>query len=346
VGLNPAWVDSTIAFARANESDAPRDLLEEHNRSTFGREPLPEPLGEFRPRGDLTGIIVRHGYLVAEWGEPDRVDLTFSTTKSYLSSTAGLAWDRKLIPDLHAKVRDLVKSGDFDSEHNARISWDHLLRQTSDWEGTLWDKPDWSDRPPANVPLEEYKKRPRNQPGTVYKYNDVRVNALALALLHVWKRPLPEVLKEYLMDPIGASDTWEWHGYRNSTVTIDGKPMVSVAGGAHWGGGLWISARDHARFGLLTLNRGRWGNRRILSEAWIAQALTPTVPEPTYGFMNYFLNTDRKRWPSAPESTFCHLGNGTNAVCVLPDYDLVVVLRWIRSNAVDGALKRIIQAAR
>lgn len=346
VGLDAAWVDSTIAFAKANETDAPRDLLEEHNRSSFGREPLPEPLGEFKPRGDMTGIIVRRGYLVAEWGEPDRVDLTFSTTKSYLSSTAGLAWDRKLIPDLHAKVRDLVKSGEFDSEHNSKITWDDMLRQTSDWEGTLWDKPDWSDRPPANLPLEDYKKRPRNEPGTVYKYNDVRVNALALALLHVWKRPLPEVLKQYLMDPIGASSTWEWHGYRNSTVTIDGKPMVSVAGGAHWGGGLWISARDHARFGLLTLNRGRWGNRQILSEAWIAQALTPTRPQPTYGFMNYFLNTGKQQWPSAPESTFCHLGNGTNAVCVLPDYDMVVVLRWIRSTAVDGALKRAIAAVR
>ena len=82
------------------------------------------------------------------------------------------------------------------------------------------------------------------------------------------------------------------------------------------------------------------------AEAWIAQALTPTTPQPTYGFMNYFLNTGKRQWPSAPESTFCHLGNGTNAVCVLPDYDMVVVLRWIRPNAVDGALKRVIQAVR
>jgi CubicO group peptidase (beta-lactamase class C family) len=86
---------------------------------------------------------------VAEWGEPDRVDLTFSVTKSFLSSTVGLAWDRKMIPDLNAKVTDYVKKGEFDSEHNAKITWDHLLRQTSDWEGTLWGKPDWSDRPPA-----------------------------------------------------------------------------------------------------------------------------------------------------------------------------------------------------
>ena len=344
-GLNPALVDSAVAFAKASESPGPRDLEAAHFQSVFGREPMPEPLGAFRPRGDLTGIIVRHGYLVAEWGEPDRVDLTFSVTKSFVSSVAGLAWDRKLIPDLHAPAGERVTIPELTSPHNAKITWDHLLRQTSDWEGTLWDKPDWADRPPADVPLEEYRQRPRSEPGTAWKYNDVRVNLLAYALLQVWRRPLPEVLREFLMDPIGASGTWEWHGYRNSWVELDGKQVQSVSSGAHWGGGMWISARDMARFGLLTLRRGQWGERRVLPEAWIAQALTPTGPQPTYGFMNYYLNTGKRQWPSAPESTFCHLGSGTNAICVLPDYDLVVVLRWIQRNAVDGVLKRLIEAA-
>jgi len=50
-------------------------------------------------------------------------------------------------------------------------------------------------------------------PGTTYEYNDVRVNALALAALNVWRKPLPQVLKENLMDEIGASNTWRWYGY-------------------------------------------------------------------------------------------------------------------------------------
>lgn len=348
VGMNAVLVDSAIAFAKAAESNAPRDLEAAHWASSFGREPLPEPLGAFKTRGDLTGVVVRHGYLVVEWGEPDRVDLTFSVTKSFLSTTAGLAWDRKLIPDLNAKVKDFVRTGEWNTEHNAKITWDHMLRQTSDWEGTLWSKPDWSDRPPQNQPIEEYQKRVHHEPGTSYKYNDVRVNALAYALLQVWKRPLPDVLREYVMDPIGASNTWEWHGYRNSTVEIDGKPMVSVGGGAHWGGGMWISAHDQARFGLLTLRRGKWKDKQIVSEAWITQALTPTPAQPSYGFMNYFLNTasaeGRRPRPNATPNTFCHLGNGTNAVCVVPEYDMVVVLRWINGNAVDGVLKRLIES--
>jgi CubicO group peptidase (beta-lactamase class C family) len=350
VAMDAELVDSAIAFAKSMESDAPRDLLAAHWAGPFAREPLPDPIGPFKSRGEMTGIILRHGYLVAEWGEPERVDLTFSVTKSFLSSTVGLAWDRKLIPDLHARVKDYVKTGEFDSEHNAKITWEHLLRQTSDWEGTLWGKPDWADRPPADLTIGQYKKRIHAEPGTTYKYNDVRVNLLAYAALMVWRRPLPEVLKHYLMDPIGASNTWVWHGYDNAWVRVGGKRMQSVSGGAHWGGGMWISARDLARFGLLTLRRGKWKSRQILSEAWIAQALTPTKPQPTYGFMNYFLNSPdangQRPWPGATPNTFCHLGNGTNAVCAIPEYDLVVVARWIRDDALDGFLQRVIAASK
>jgi CubicO group peptidase (beta-lactamase class C family) len=172
----------------------------------------------------------------------------------------------------------------------------------------------------------------------------VRVNVLALAALSVWRRPLPEVLREHVMDPIGASPTWRWYGYDNSWVVLDGRAVQSVSGGGHWGGGMFISARDQARFGYLTLRRGRWRDRQILSEAWVKRALTPTPAQPTYGFMNWFLNTDRKQWPSAPATAFAHLGNGTNIVYVDPDHDLVAVVRWIENGAVDGFLQRLLAA--
>ena len=134
----------------------------------------------------------------------------------------------------------------------------------------------------------------------VYQYNDVRTNALALAALNVWRRPLPQVLKENVMDPIGASNTWRWFGYENSWIVLDGAHVQSVTGGGHWGGGMFINAYDLARFGYLTLNRGRWKERQLLSEQWIDWALTPTPAEPTYGFMNWYNNKGRKFLPSAP----------------------------------------------
>src|SRR5207237_3203123 len=230
----------------------------------------------------------------------------------------------------------------FDTEHNRKIAWDHMLRQTSDWEGTLWGKPDWADRP-GDDPA-DWTTRARNKSGTVYKYNDTRVNALALAALNVWRRPLPQVLKETIMDPIGASNTWRWFGYDNSWVVLDGEIVQSVAGGGHWGGGMFIHAYDMARFGYLTLRRGKWKDRQLLSDQWVTRALTPTPAEPGYGFMNWYNNRDRKLLPSAPASAFAHLGNGTNMIYVDPENELVAVVRWIDRKALDEFVKRLLAA--
>jgi CubicO group peptidase (beta-lactamase class C family) len=364
VGMDSARLAAAVAFAIARESAAPRDLEQAHYR-TFGREPFGQAVGPFATRGDPTGIVLRHGYVVAEWGDVRRVDMTFSVTKSFLSTVVGVAVDQGLIPDLdrpvhelagapiavvgqEARARSAERFGEatllqpFASAHNRTVTWDHLLRQTSDWEGTLWGKPDWADRPDRDPA--QWLGRTRRAPGSSYEYNDVRVNALALAALQVWRRPLPQVLREAIMDPIGASPTWRWYGYDDSWVLLDGLAVQSVSGGGHWGGGMFISARDMARFGLLTLRRGRWGNRQLLSERWMAHALTPTPVQPDYGVMNWFLNTDRKLLPSAPASTFMHLGNGTNAIIVDPENDLVVVARWIQRDALDGLMQQVIGA--
>ena len=300
VGLDPALVKEAIDFAIANETKAPRDLALNHMFTEGRREPFDDAVGPFKERGPQTGVILRHGYLVAEWGEPLRVDMTFSVTKSFVSTVVGLAYDRGLIRDLNERVKDYVPTEHFASAHNSRITWDHLLRQTSDWEGTLWGKPDWADRPPPEGDWQTWMTRKRNEPGSSWKYNDVRVNLLAFAALQVWRRPLPQVLRELVMDPIGASNTWRWLGYDNSWGNVDGVMVQSVSGGGHWGGGMQISAHDQARFGLLTLRRGRWKDQQILSEKWISLATMPTSANTGYGFMNYYLNTDKKMLPSAP----------------------------------------------
>lgn len=358
--FDAAKLKEAIDFAVANEAKASRDM-ELSQSQTFGREPFGEIIGVTKPRGDMTGIIVKNGYIVAEWGEPDRVDMTHSVTKSFLSTVVGLAFDRKLIKDLNApvykemapvlafnpmqKFDDADKFGKskfltlFETEHNRKINWDNLLRQTSDWEGTLWGKPDWADRPDRDT--NNWLNRPRKEPGTAYEYNDVRVNLLALAALNVWRKPLPQVLKENVMDEIGASNTWRWHGYENSFVVLDGQIIHSVSGGGHWGGGMFISARDMARFGLLTARNGKWRDKQILSPEFLKRARTPTSVQPTYGFMNFFLNTDKKLYPSAPANAFAHIGNGTNMIYVDTENDLVIVARWIENGKIDEFLGKI-----
>jgi len=362
-GLDGARLKDAVDFAIASESKLPRDLSVAHYM-TFGREPFGVAVGPFRERGAPTGVILRHGYIVAEWGEPARVDMAFSVTKSFLSSVVGVAFDRGMIASLDDPVARYVppvlpyalpgasEKSDrlghtellqpFETPHNRTITWDHMLRQTSDWEGTLWGKPDWADRPSEQ--RDEWLTRKRNAPGTAYKYNDVRVNALALAALNVWRRPLPQVLRETIMDPIGASNRWLWLGYENSWVVMDGVAVQSVSGGGHWGGGMFIDAYDMARFGYLTLREGRWKDRQVLSREWVRRALTPTPVQRTYGFMNWYLNQDRQLFPSAPARAFAHIGNGTNVIYVDPEHDVVAVVRWIEYRSVDEFIKRLTAA--
>jgi CubicO group peptidase (beta-lactamase class C family) len=364
-GIDGTRLQAAIGHAIAAEMKNPRDLALNHYQ-TFGREPFGYAIGPIKERGDQTGLIVHKGYVVAEWGEPTRVDMTHSITKSMLSTVVGLAHDRGLIRSIDDTVREYVppiqlynpisianksdRMGGsdllylFETPHNRTITWNHMLRQVSDWEGTLWGKPDWADRPSENAG--EWGTRPRNKPGTVYQYNDVRTNALALSALNVWRRPLPQVLKENVLDPIGGSNTWRWFGYENSWIVLDGLAVQSVTGGGHWGGGMFINAYDMARFGYLTLNRGRWKERQLISDRWIDWALTPTPAEPNYGFMNFYVNKDRTFMPSAPANAFGHQGNGTNFVYVDPENDLVAVLRWIDRPQIDGFVKRLLEAVR
>lgn len=366
VGMDAELLEEARQIHLDNQNMAPRDLALAHQRG-FAREPFGEQVGAFKVRGEPTAVVVRNGYIVAEWGEPHRVDNTFSVTKSFLSSTVGLAFDRGLIPDIHAPVAELMgpveverpecvapraPEGDFPTvaapfepfsgEHASRITWDDLLRQTSDWEGMLWCKPDWADRPSQDA--DTWTTRDRHEPGTVYEYNDVRVNLLALAALNVWREPLPQVLRTQLMDPIGASPTWRWTGYENSWIYLDGIRVQSMSGGAHWGGGMFIHARDMARFGLLQLRGGRWNGEQLLSEEWLEMARTPGSANPRYGFMNYFLNTDGEDLASAPETAHRHVGAGNNIVYVDPEHDLVVVVRWIQGGGLDDFIGAVIRA--
>ena len=153
-GIDAAKLKEAVDFAIKAESHAPRDLVLNHYQ-TFGREPFGYAIGPIQERGDPTGVVVYHGYIVAEWGEPKRVDMTHSVSKSFLSSVIGVAYDRGMIRSLDDPVGDYVgpivpwrpAAGDksdrmgasdeirlFDTPHNKLITWDHMLRQTSNWE--------------------------------------------------------------------------------------------------------------------------------------------------------------------------------------------------------------------
>lgn len=347
-GFDPDRLAAAMAFAQANGSAMDRDIARALEGGHFC-EPMPdgEIIGPVRPRGDPSGMILRGGRIAAQWGPVREPDMTFSVTKSYLAIVAGLAVADGLIV-VDAPCRETVEDL-FDAPQNRTITWRHLLQQTSEWEGTLWGKADRIDRnrdldAAPGTPSLKGTHRDLRTPGTFWEYNDIRVNVLALALMRVLRRPLPEVLRKRIMDPIGAGPDWEWHGYANSWEEIDGRRMQSVSGGAHWGGGLFIPTTDHARVGLMMLNRGHWpGAGQLLPEDWIGACLEPCPLRPGYGFL-WWLNRAGETAPSAPAGSFFAIGVGRNAIWVDPDLDLVAVVRWIDKAAFDEFCARVVAA--
>jgi CubicO group peptidase (beta-lactamase class C family) len=87
--------------------------LEDFIKATLTQEPHGEIIGPTKERGEMTGIVVKGGYIIAEWGEIDRVDMTFSVTKTYLSTTVGLAFDRGMIRDVNDRAGDYLPTDHF-----------------------------------------------------------------------------------------------------------------------------------------------------------------------------------------------------------------------------------------
>lgn len=332
-GIDSIAMGRAIQFAIENENSAPHDLRQ-YILKAFDFEPFHEIKGPTKRRGGPAGLMLKGGYIIAKWGDIERVDMTFSVTKSFLSTVAGLAIDDGLIESVNDPVRQYVWEGYFDSDHNSKITWHHLLTQSSDWSGELFGMEDWSDRPPIEGGIDDWRSRELFEPGTQYKYNDVRINLLSYSLLNIWRKPLPQVIKERVMNPIGASSTWRWYGYEDSWVTLDGLKMQSVSGGGHSGGGLFISTEDLARFGLLFLRMGKWNDQQLISERWIESVQQPSETNASYGYL-WWLNKGPEKWDSpAASSIYYAAGAGGNFVVVDQENDLVVVVRWLDSDKI------------
>ena len=339
--MSKQWLDSAVSIALRSENSVERDLSIA-NLKSYQREPDYKILGPMKKRGGPAGLIVKNGYIVAQWGDIDRVDMTFSVTKSYLSTVAGLAVDQGLIKDVNDKVGQYVWDGTYDGVHNAKITWDHLLNQSSDWSGTLFGQYDWADRPPMEGGLDDWRQRKLLEPGTVFEYNDVRVNLLAYSLLQVFRKPLPVILKEKIQDPIGASTTWRWYGYDNSFVNVDGVMTQSVSGGGHFGGGLFINARDQARFGLLFLRKGKWKEKQLISEKWVNAVHQPSAPNKAYGYL-WWINSDNAI-TGAPKDLYYANGFGGNYIVIDNANDLVIVTRWMDGKKLGDVVNMAIKS--
>jgi CubicO group peptidase (beta-lactamase class C family) len=347
---NPA-LEQAVQFAKDHESTWDRDCTS-GNWGVHHGDPAPynKLYGPVHSRGPNSGTILLRGKTLTSWGEPQRADLTFSVAKTYLALLAGVAFDRGLIKDVNEPIGKKLKGIGFDEGNNALVTWEQMLQQTSEWEGTLFGLPDQVDRyravtfakAPDGV---KGDARPLQPAGTYWEYNDVRINQLSLALLHLFQRPLPEVFREAITRPVGATENWNWVGYDDAWVDVAGKRVQSVPGGTHWGGGMSISSEDQALIGQMMLDQGMANGKRVLSAEWIKRMQVPCKLAPFYGYL-VWLNDQKKVFPSVPASSYFAVGAGSSFTWIEPGMGMVVIIRWLNSAHADAVFGKIYQAVK
>lgn len=346
-------VSEALEEIRLHEPDLPR-AMDGWLATTLASEPWPHVMGPLLDRGAPNGVVWVGGREVGRWGDPGRREMAFSIAKSALGTVAGLAFDDGLLPDLDLPVvaqvpltafgGDVYGPGVPDDPMSARrITWRHLLTQTSEWRGTLFDIPWWAD--PQG---KQAAGAPSVTPGTRFSYNDVRTNLCSLALTHLLGASNAASLGARVLEPLGVEPGWSWHGLdQMRTRVASGEDVVVTTGGSHWGGGLWLTAEDLARYGQLHLDGGEWEGRRLLSAEWCRRMLVPTHARRAYGLM-WWRNPaagvpaddpgaaplgavagDDAFYPGAGIRGFAAHGTGEQIVWCDPDRDLVAVVRWV-----------------
>ena len=265
--------------------------------------------------GGGSGCIIRHGYLVKEWGDPSKKADIKSATKGSLGATLlGLAVDAGLVGLDDLTTKHYPKIGT-EVPANSRewlneITVRHLATMTGGFD---------DGRPPTLT----------YRPGTSGIYSNDGANMLAELLTLRFGEDLSAVLKRKIMDPIGAPpEEWAWRANSYRAKTIEGLASREFASG------LTVTHRTLARIGYLYLRGGEWDGRRLLSREFLREATRPADLPTFVPYYAFFWGTNgRGTFPEIPRDTYWALGLGDSVVIVCPSLDLVAVRLGTGSRA-------------
>ncbi len=281
-------------------------------------------------------LVVKDGYLVFEnyygsGGVEQSTDL-WSVTKSYTSAVLGVLMDQGSIQSTSQLMADLMPAY---PEFN-KITLHHVLTQTTglSWteSGAVWVNWIFSDDWVAHA----LALGAERDPGESFFYSSANSQFIS-ALVYYNSGIKPGTLaKKHLFDPMGIPfDTLDhqisyasWNEYQlpmYQTWRQDTKGIETSSFG------LYMRARDMAKFGFLYLNRGRWEDQYLLSESWVKESVkeheTGIYGRYSYGYQWYITKV-------AGEPAFLASGFGGQIIGVVPSRDLVLVIKYEAENPV------------
>ncbi|NWF32683.1 serine hydrolase [Stenotrophomonas sp. SAM-B] len=274
-------------------------------------------------------LVVQGGAIVAERYAPgfdqDTRMLGWSATKSFMGTLVGLLVDDGVLKlDEPAPVPEWKGAGD----PRGAITLRQLLTMSSglafvesykpgnDSIKMLFEAGDMGALAAAS-PLE-------HAPGTFWSYSSGTTNLLSRIVFEATGGTLEGMTR------FAQQRLFEPAGMRSTLIEPD---ESGVLVGSSYG---YATARDWARYGLLHLNHGQAGGKRLLSQEWLDFALTPTPasPRPSYGaqlWLNRAEATEagRKVLQDVPPDAFMAMGHNHQIVAVIPSQDAVIVrLGW------------------
>jgi CubicO group peptidase (beta-lactamase class C family) len=208
-------------------------------------------------------LVVKNGYLIAEGyfngGSVDEMFDRASATKSFTSALVGIALDRGCLTSVEQKMIDFFPeyAGQIDDPRKEQITIRDLLQMrggypdeeyTPPYMEILYFSDNWHHVPHlVDFPL-------TSDPGTRFQYSNLTSHLLAVIVARACDTDLRSYAQEHLFSPMDA-EVGDWY------PDADAYRMGGM--------GIFVSARDMAKFGLLFLNDGEYEGERVLSADWV-----------------------------------------------------------------------------
>jgi CubicO group peptidase (beta-lactamase class C family) len=285
--------------------------------------------------GGGSGVVLRGGKLVFQWGDLDAVYDLKSSSKSVGVTALGLALgDGKMTLETKAAdcLADFAAPPDFNRRWAPAVTLFHLATQTAGFAKSGGFKP---------IEFE---------PGTAWSYSDGGPNWLADCLTTTYSQDLEDLLFERVFGPIGIdSESLRWRQHQYRPQQLDGVPRREFGSGVH------ANVRAMARLGELYLNEGRWGGKQLIPRDFVRLASKPQAalqnlpvrdeeryPHAAthYGLLwwNNAAGADREddAITGVPRDAFWSWGLHDSLIVVIPSLDMVIARAGKGFAGMDG----------